>query len=86
MKPSYLFSYAYSLGYGPPDSSGGFLKMKTKSIILFLTLTILLMSLSYTLLGMIVRHSNVLLVIILAAAVIADLIVLTRLFQRFMRP
>ncbi|HLA51744.1 MAG TPA: hypothetical protein VK618_00480 [Flavitalea sp.] len=60
--------------------------MKTKSIILFLTLTILLMSLSYTLLGMIVRHSNVLLVIILAAAVIADLIVLTRLFQRFMRP
>ncbi|HTE09149.1 MAG TPA: hypothetical protein VK628_10285 [Flavitalea sp.] len=60
--------------------------MKTKSIILFLTLTILLMSLSYTLLGMIVRHSNVLFVIVLGAAVIADLIVLTRLFQRFMRP
>jgi hypothetical protein len=60
--------------------------MKTKSIILFLTLTILLMSLSYTLLGMIERHSNVLLVIVLGAAVVADLIVLTRLFQRFMRP
>ncbi len=60
--------------------------MKTKSIILFLALTILLMSLAYALLGMIERHSNVLLVIVLAAAVIGDLIVLTRLFQRFMRP
>jgi hypothetical protein len=59
--------------------------MKAKTGILFFSLILLLMSMSYILLDMIDRHSSVLIVIFLAAAVIADLIALTRLFQRFMQ-
>lgn len=59
--------------------------MKAKTGILFLSLTFLLMSMSYLLLDMLDRHFNVFIVIVLSGAVIADLVALTRLFQRFMR-
>ena len=60
--------------------------MKNKQNIFFLILIILLVSLLYLLLGAIEQQFNYLLISLISAALIIDLVLMTRMFFRFMKP
>jgi hypothetical protein len=60
--------------------------MKFKQAIFFLLLTMLLISLCYLLLGAIERKSDNLSIILICLGIIGDLILITKVFFRFLKP